>query len=360
MPKKVKEKTNTKHTKDSSLFDLDNEIIIGIKTLPQPEVPKAKKKKANKSQGKNTKKVSNTKATTKKKKAKKQDEFEFKLGIEDETIKNKKKTATKKKKSKKNVKKKTTKQEEIAKKKRKIIFRLIKWTTLILILIGGGIYFLLSPFFNVKQINVSGNTKITSEELISLSGIQLEENIFKVRKNQVEKNIKQNAYVENVKIKRSLPNTIEIEIIERTPTYMISLANAYVYINNQGYFLEVSKESLNLPIIVGYSTEEGEIHIGNRLCTEDLQKLNDVLQIMKSAENNQITELVTKINISNKNDYVLELKSEKKTVHIGDCSNLSTKVLYIRSILDENKDVEGEIFVNTDLNNKGAIFRKKI
>ena len=49
-----------------------------------------------------------------------------------------------------------------------------------LIVIGGGTYFLLSPFFNVKQINVSGNTKITSEELISLSGIQLEENTFKV------------------------------------------------------------------------------------------------------------------------------------------------------------------------------------
>ena len=28
MPKKVKEKTNTKNAKDSSLFDIDNEIII--------------------------------------------------------------------------------------------------------------------------------------------------------------------------------------------------------------------------------------------------------------------------------------------------------------------------------------------
>ncbi len=357
MAKKVKEKAIKNNTTNNSLFDIDNEIIIGIKTLPQPEVPKNKKKISN-FQNENIKKIKKDKIATRKKSSKKQDEFELKLGIEDETIKSKRKT--KNKKGKKSVKKKTTKQKEIQKKKRILIFKLIKWTTLILILIGGGIYFLLSPFFNIKQINVSGNIKISSEELISLSGIQLEVNTFKIRKNEVEKNIKQNAYVETVKIKRNLPNTIEIEITERTPTYMISLANAYVYINNQGYFLEVSKESLNLPIIVGYSTEEGNIHVGNRLCTEDLQKLNDVLQIMKSAESSEITKLVTKINISNKNDYVLELKSEKKTVHMGDCSNLSTKVLYIRSILDENKNVEGEIFVNTDLNNKGAIFRKKI
>ena len=81
---------------------------------------------------------------------------------------------------------------------------------------------------------------------------------------------------------------------------------------------------------------------------------------MKSAESNEIASLVTKINISDKQDYVLELKEENKTVHVGDTSNLSTKMLYIKSILEQNKNIEGEILVNTNLNNKGAIFRKKV
>ena len=57
---------------------------------------------------------------------------------------------------------------------------------------------------------------------------------------------------------------------------------------------------------------------------------------------------------------MIELKEEKKTVHLGDSSNLSTKMLYVISIIEENKGIEGEILVNTDLNNKGAIFRKKV
>lgn len=249
---------------------------------------------------------------------------------------------------------------ENKKKKRRRIFRIIKWTTLLLLIVGGIIYFLLSPYFNIKTITTNGNGKITDEELISLSGIELEENTFKMNKRQVETSIKQNAYVDSVKIKRILPNTVEIEIEERVPTYMLYFGNAYVYINNQGYFLEVSKTKLELPIITGFLTPEEEIHAGNRLCTEDLQRLDHTLQIMKAAESNEIGSLITKINIEDKQNYILELENEKKTVHIGDTSNLSTKMLYIKSILEQNKDVEGEIFVNTDLNNKGAIFRKKI
>ena len=83
MAKKVKEKT----TKSTNI-DLDNEIIIGIKTLPEIE-PKKKNKK--KTTTKKSKTVKKSKSTTKPKK----DEFEFKLGIEDEEIKTKKKAPKK-------------------------------------------------------------------------------------------------------------------------------------------------------------------------------------------------------------------------------------------------------------------------
>lgn len=350
MSKKLKEKS--KNTQKDSTFNVDNEIIIGIKTLPNPEEnkKKTKKRKNEKIKNKNTTKKSKT-TKTKKKTKNKEEEFELKLGIEDEKVKPKKK----KKKTKK-----LTKKQEIARKKRKAFLMLVKWATLILLLIGGGIGFLLSSFFNIKKIEIVGNNKLTRDEAISLSQIEIEENTFKLSKNKIEKNIKQNAYVESVKIKRNLPSTILIEIEERVPTYMITFANAYAYINNQGYFVEISKEKLELPIITGYATKEEDIQLGERLCTEDLQKLDDILQIMKAAESNEIANIVTKINISDKQDYVLELKSEKKTVHVGDTSNLSTKMLYIKEIIEQNKKIEGEILVNTDLNNKWAIFRKKV
>ena len=124
--------------------------------------------------------------------------------------------------------------------------------------------------------------------------------------------------------------------------------------------LEISKESLELQIITGVATPEEEIKAGNRLCTEDLEKLNSVIQIMDSANSNELGNLITKINIENKQDYVLELKSEKKNVHLGDTSDIGTKMLYIKTVLENEKGKEGDIFVNTDLNNSGAIFREKV
>jgi len=329
MAKKPKEKNVKQSTKDNSLFDLDNEIVIGIKTLPKPTVPKKKNTKQK------SKKISKDKYS--------------------KEIKNHQKKSKKKKKNKK-----ITAKEEAILKKRKKVFRGIKWTTLLILLIGGGIYFLLSPFFNIKTINVIGNEKIATDEIISLSSIQLEQNLFKVRKNIVIENIKQNSYIDTVQVKYKLPNEVEVTITERTPTFMISFANAYVYINNQGYLLEVSKDKIDTPILTGFKTKEEDIQAGSRLCLEDLQRLDDVLQILKSAESNELNKLITKINIADKQNYILELKEEKKMVHLGDISNLSTKMLYVKSIIEQNKDIEGDIFVNTDLSTKGAIFRKKI
>jgi cell division protein FtsQ len=386
MVKKAKEKNRKKNTKEKSTLDLDHEIIIGIKTLPEPKISKKQKKQIEKESPKKkeeNKKVSkkkDTKNTTTKKKSnpknREEDEFELKLGIEDEQIKkkntNKKKRTTTAKntqnihnaKNKVNTKKnnyvKSKKQQEKIARKRKMIFRIVKWTSLCAILIGGGIYFLLSPFFNIKTITVIGNSKLTEEEIISLSGIQLEENTFKIQTTKSQEKIKQNAYIDTVNVRRKLPNQITIEITERMPTFMITLGNAYVYMNNQGYLLEVSRKALQLPEITGFQTKEEDILPGKRLVAEDLQRLDQVLQIMKSAESNGIKDMITEINIENKQDYVLELKEEKKTVHLGDSSNLSTKMLYVISIIEENKGIEGEILVNTDLNNKGAIFRKKV
>ena len=380
---KAKEKNKKKKTKDKNLLDLDNEIIIGIKTLPEPEIPKKKRttnkkeekkkelnikleKEITKNSRKNNKNKNSAissnkkkiqKTNNKKKNKKQDDEIELKLGIEDESVK--KKNAKNKAKTKKKPKK-TAKQLEIEKKKRRRIFRFIKWTTLIALVIGGGIYFLLSPYFNIRSITTTGNKKITSEEIISLSGIQLEENMFKISKSKVEQSIKTNAYIDSVDLKRKLPDSIEIQVVEREPAYMLMLGNAYVYINSQGYILELSKEKLELPIITGFSTVEDQIQVGNRLNTEDLEKLSSVIQIMDSANSNELGSLITKINIEDKQDYVLELESEDKTVHLGDTSNLSTKMLYIKTVLENEKDKEGEIFVNTDLNNKGAIFREKV
>ena len=235
--------------------------------------------------------------------------------------------------------------------------KVLKFFMLIVVIIIASIILLSSSLFDLKNIYVEGNEKISDEAIISLSGLNLYENIFKLNKNSVIDKIKENAYIENAEISRKLPSTIEITIKERKVNYMLEYANSYAYINNQGYILEITNEKLDLPILIGYDTDLSTTTPGNRMDIDDLKKMDTVIRIYETAKSNEIGNLITKINISDSKDYILILDTEGKTVHLGECADLNTRILYLKSILEKTKGKNGEIFLNMDLNTDDAYFR---
>ena len=140
--KKTKSKNVSVRNKNNELFDFDKEIVIG---MPRISDDKEKNKKN-------------------------------------------KKTSMNTNKNKQNVKKKLTKQQQIAIKRKKAILKIVKVLTLIIVLIGVGIYVALSPLFNIKDINIIGNSKVSKEEIISLSELKTGENTFKVLKKKIKNN----------------------------------------------------------------------------------------------------------------------------------------------------------------------------
>ena len=124
--------------------------------------------------------------------------------------------------------------------------------------------------------------------------------------------------------------------------------------------LEVSSQKLDLPIILGYSTSQEKLEAGNRLEEEDLIKLGTVIKLMNAATNNSIANLITTINISNAENYTIYMESEKKTAYLGDCSNLETRMLYLVGIINSEKNISGEIFLNMNLNTDKAFFRESV
>ena len=254
----------------------------------------------------------------------------------------------------KKVKEKPKSKNNIAEKERRMKrYRIIKLILKILVLmgllIGLIVYAFTSPIFNITEINIIGDEKFGSEEYIALSELKTEENIFNFRKSKIISNIKRNAYVEEVIIKRKLPSKIEITIEERTATYLIPVGETeFAYINNQGYILEKSTEKLPLTIITGISTEQENIIEGNRLDNNDLEKLQNIIQIKDAMSNIGIEKELSIINISNKSNYILTLEKEAKEVHLGTTNNLSSKMLYMKYVLEVQEGVPGKIYLNQD------------
>ena len=265
------------------------------------------------------------------------------------------------------IKKEEQRKKEFLKKQRKrnkLIKRiklLLKILVLVGIIAGTVVFATCSPIFNIADIEVLNNNRLSSETIISLSGISKEQNIFSFISARVSDNIKQNAYIEDVKIKRIIPNKVQIEVQEREPKFSIPVLGEFAYINTQGYILEITQNELKLPVIYGINTPEDQIQVGSRVNEEDLGSLETILRIMSVMNDNSLSDKVTNIDISDKNDYIIYMQEEKKTIHLGDASNLNNKMLYIIEILEKEKDVEGDIFVNGDLNNNFKVyFREKV
>ena len=254
----------------------------------------------------------------------------------------------------------TKKQAKIMRKKKKIK-KILKTIILVAIIIGGICFALISPIFNITDIQVIGNNKINSDTIIILSQLQIGQNIFRFNKNKVVNEIKTNAYVENTKIKRKIPNKIEIIIEEREQNYNVEFLNGYAYINNQGYILEIAEQKLDLPVIMGITTPQEQVVAGNRLNDEDLEKLETVIQIMNICKSYELDKKVSSIDITNKNDYIMYMEEEKKTIHLGNDSNLTNKMLYVPAILKENQGKEGTIYLNGNINGDfKPRFREKV
>ena len=311
-----KKKKKKRKNKEQNIIEHDNEIIVGVKRIDTEEDSNRNKKNKDKKKGKSKKK---------------------------QKVKNNKKvTDIKKQKNKKRMK------------------SFLKWIIIITVVIGAIVVFLTSPLFNIKSIKVENNSIIIADEIISLSGIKEGENLFKINKFIIKNNVKKNPYIEDIEIKRELPDGIVINVKERVPTYLLEVEDSkYAYINNQGYILEISSMKLNLPIIKSYKTTE--MVPGQRLIVEDLEKLETVLKIMENAKANEISDLITQIDINDGSDIILYLESEGKTVYIGDATDINTKILLLKKCLEGEKGKIGDIFLNGKINKTNeAVFREKV
>ncbi len=113
---------------------------------------------------------------------------------------------------------------KFARKKKKNMGRVIKCTSLIILSIGALTMFLLSDLFNIKQIKVVNNNKISAQEIINLSGLKIDENMFKFLKIKVTESIKTNPYVESVNVHRKL---------ERNSRNRNKRKNSNIYVANR-------------------------------------------------------------------------------------------------------------------------------
>lgn len=340
---KKQNKNISKMKNEKNTFD--NEIIIGVTNLTREHVETKNKSNVKNALKKQGKKNDKNKIEKKNKKQPKQpkvnkNEVVEKVILDEEVF--------------------LEQRKEERKEKRIRNFRIAKVIMIFALIIATILIILFSPLFNIKEIEVKNNEMISSDQILSLSGLKKDENMFKINTGKVSDKIKENLYIEEAEIIRQLPSKIVINIKERKPSFIIEYANGYATIDKTGFILELSESKKDLPIIQGLETTSEKFQIGKKLEKDDLKKIYIVSKIMDIANNNDLNSLITRIDIENIKDIKLIIESKEKTAYIGDDKGLNDKLPLVKGIMDKTEGIAGEIFVNMDLNSKEPIFRERV
>ncbi|MCU0857385.1 MAG: FtsQ-type POTRA domain-containing protein [Pontiellaceae bacterium] len=152
-----------------------------------------------------------------------------------------------------------------------ILFRRLLVICLLLAILGAllfGIFsglkyagsFLLSrnPSFALKNIEVSSDGRLSPDDLLDYSGLQVGTNIFAVEIGPLRKKFEMLALVESVTIDRKLPGTLKIRIMERTAVAQLcwSTRGLPFLLDRHGVVLPMTDSGSSLPLIEGFKPEK--------------------------------------------------------------------------------------------------------
>ena len=212
-----------------------------------------------------------------------------------------------------------------------------------------------SGIFNSDNIEIEGNKYVESEYIIKALEVNNNKNIFRYNIKDMEEILLNNKYIDKVEIKRLLPNTLKVSIIEKEIVANLYNEEIYCYIDKEGNFIdeidENNKDNEVITVHIDYNkTDSQEIKFKNEENKKRLLYLLEYIKeegIYKKIDNIDMTK-PNSINMGTKEDINILLNCDEELKY-----NIS-RLAMILADLQNKKQKGGEIDLSTG---KYALYR---
>ena len=212
-----------------------------------------------------------------------------------------------------------------------------------------------SGIFNSDNIEIEGNKYVESEYIIKALEVNNNKNIFRYNIKDMEEILLNNKYIDKVEIKRLLPNTLKVSIIEKEIVANLYNEEIYCYIDKECNFIdeidENNKDNEVITVHIDYNkTDSQEIKFKNEENKKRLLYLLEYIKeegIYKKIDNIDMTK-PNSINMGTKEDINILLNSDEELKY-----NIS-RLAMILADLQNKKQKGGEIDLSTG---KYALYR---
>ena len=222
----------------------------------------------------------------------------------------------------------------------------------------GAAGFLAYSLLRVESVDVQGNDRISKERIVALSGILLEESMFKVDLEDVESNIRKEPYIDVLSVKRNLPSGIAIEVREREPIAAVVSGSTMIIIDEAGVALEFTTQGPGDYIIVRGIDLKGGSKAAEPIVTADDFQGTSLINLFVALKGASRLDDIESIDIANPLDMRIRLHSGL-TILLGAPDELPAKLAWVNTVeprLEELGLFDGTLDVTSGDN---ARYRRK-
>jgi cell division protein FtsQ len=134
------------------------------------------------------------------------------------------------------------------------------------------------PIFDLREVAVSGNRETTALDVASAANLRGGVGLLSVSLRATAKRVSALPWVENVRVRRSFPHGVDIEVIERSPVARVMLTGgACALLGEGGVVVAIHcKGRDTVPLLKGVTLSKTEP--GGRLTKPEAADLMDALQ----------------------------------------------------------------------------------
>lgn len=180
------------------------------------------------------------------------------------------------------------------KRRRKLISVLCVCVLVAGVLIASGSYIVLegAPVVNIK---VEGSTTYKKNDILSAGGIAVGDNMLLIRENKTSSTISQALpYIESVKVKYELPDTLKLTVKETTDKIHIVLGKSFLTLDENGKVLSNKKKKVANGCYKLLGFEKQDYNIGHSFSPDEnngnKEKYETALEIISALEKTGISQ----------------------------------------------------------------------
>ncbi len=218
---------------------------------------------------------------------------------------------------------------------RKKFPRIFSVVLLAFVILTSAYLFMHSSIFAVSHIKVSGNEKVSQEEILALSGLAPGINMFKFNEKEAARAIEVHPMIKQAEIKRKLLSEIDIRITERQVWAVIPYNEIFLCIDDAGVcFDKLNHVPADNDLIITLETMPDYVNLGQTVNIQATEMIKQVWQAIAADQHPLISEIYFQ------NDGTLKIYTLQGTeVRFGNLDRLDEKTKTFSEVLQIESDL---------------------